>query len=150
MILDTLDRIGVYSNISPLMDKVREFLGTTDLSTLEPGKIELQGEDIFVNVNFQEARTRSQSPIEAHMEYIDIQIPISSDEEIGFISEAFLLNALVPYSKAKDVAFFPGMCDTYLNVKKGMFAVFLPGEGHAPAITEYGVMKLIIKIRKPC
>lgn len=150
MILDTLDRIGIYSNISPLMDKVKEFLGTADFSTLEPGRIELQGEDLFVNVSFQEAQTRSQSPIEAHREYIDIQIPISSDEEIGFISEAFLPKASVPYSKAKDVAFFPGMCDTYLNVKKGMFIVFFPGEGHAPAITEDGVTKMIIKIRKPC
>lgn len=150
MILDTLDRLERYGYISPLMDKVVEFFRTTDLSKLTPGRIVLQGDDLFVNVNRQDAQTRDEVPIEAHKEYIDIQVPISTDEEMGFISAAFMPAPSVPYSEQKDVAFYPGLCDTYLNVKKGMFTVFFPGEGHAPAITSTGVLKLIVKIRKSC
>ena len=150
MILDTLDRLEKYGNISPLMDKVLDFFQKTDLSTLEPGRIVLHGDDLFVNVNRQGALTRQEVPIEAHKEYIDIQVPISSDEEMGFISASFMPAPSVPYSAEKDVAFFPGQCDTYLNVRKGMFTVFFPGEGHAPAITKDGIIKLIVKIRKPC
>ena len=150
MILDTLDRLEKYGNISPLMDKVLDFFQKTDLSTLEPGRIVLQGDDLFVNVNRQGALTRQEVPIEAHKEYIDIQVPISSDEEMGFISASFMPAPSVPYSAEKDVAFYPGQCDTYLNVRKGMFTVFFPGEGHAPAITKDGIIKLIVKIRKPC
>ena len=150
MILDTIDRLGNYGYISPLMDKVLEFFRTTDLSTLVPGRIELQGDDLFVNVNRQDSQTRQEVPIEAHREYIDIQVPISCDEEMGFISAPFLPAPSKPYSAERDVAFYPGLCDTYLNVRKGMFTVFFPGEGHAPAITESGITKLIVKIRKPC
>jgi len=150
MILDTLDRLEKYGYISPLMDKVLDFFQKTDLSTLEPGRIVLLGDDLFVNVNRQGALTRQEVPIEAHKEYIDIQVPISSDEEMGFISASFMPAPSVPYSTEKDVAFFPGQCDTYLNVRKGMFTVFFPGEGHAPAITKDGIIKLIVKIRKPC
>lgn len=150
MILDTLDRLEKYGYISPLMDKVLDFFQKTDLSTLEPGRIVLQGDDLFVNVNRQGALTRQEVPIEAHKEYIDIQVPISSDEEMGFISASFMPAPSVPYSAEKDVAFFPDQCDTYLNVRKGMFTVFFPGEGHAPAITKDGIIKLIVKIRKPC
>ncbi|MBO7110856.1 MAG: YhcH/YjgK/YiaL family protein [Bacteroidaceae bacterium] len=150
MILDTLDRLGNYGYISPLMDKVLEFFRTTDLSTLVPGRIDLQGDDLFVNVNRQDAQTRQEVPIEAHREYIDIQVPISCDEEMGFISAPFLPAPSKPYSAERDVAFYPGLCETYLNVRKGMFTVFFPGEGHAPAITESGITKLIVKIRKPC
>ena len=150
MILDTLDRLEKYGYISPLMDKVLDFFQKTDLSTLEPGRIVLQGDDLFVNVNRQGALTRQQVPIEAHKEYIDIQVPISSDEEMGFISASLMPAPSVPYSAQKDVAFYPGLCDTYLNVRKGMFTVFFPGEGHAPAITKDGIIKLIVKIRKPC
>jgi YhcH/YjgK/YiaL family protein len=150
MILDTLDRLESYGYISPLMDKVLDFFRKTDLSTLEPGRIVLQGDDLFVNVNRQGAQTRQEVPIEAHKEYIDIQVPISSDEEMGFISASFMPAPSVPYSAEKDVAFFPGQCDAYLNVRKGMFTVFFPGEGHAPAITKDGILKLIVKIRKPC
>ena len=150
MILDTLDRLGNYGYISPLMDKVLEFFRTTDLSTLVPGRIDLQGDDLFVNVNRQDAQMRQEVPIEAHREYIDIQVPISCDEEMGFLSAPFLPAPSKPYSAERDVAFYPGLCETYLNVRKGMFTVFFPGEGHAPAITESGITKLIVKIRKPC
>ena len=150
MILDTLDRLESYGYISPLMGKVLEFFHTTDLSTLQPGRIVLQGDDLFVNVNRQGAQTRDEAPIEAHKEYIDIQVPISSDEEMGFISAPYMPAPSKPYSAEKDVAFYPGLCDTYLNVRKGMFTVFFPGEGHAPAITRDGILKLIVKIRKPC
>ena len=150
MILDTLDRLENYGYISPLMDKVVEFFRNTDLASLEPGRIVLQGDDLFVNVNRQGAQTHQQAPIEAHREYIDIQVPISCDEEMGFVSASFLPAPSVPYSDQKDVAFYPGLCDTYVNVRKGMFTVFFPGEGHAPAITKDGILKLIVKIRKPC
>ena len=150
MIFDTLDRLESYGYISPLMGKVLEFFHTTDLSTLQPGRIVLQGDDLFVNVNRQGAQTRDEAPIEAHKEYIDIQVPISSDEEMGFISAPYMPAPSKPYSAEKDVAFYPGLCDTYLNVRKGMFTVFFPGEGHAPAITRDGILKLIVKIRKPC
>ena len=150
MILDTLDRLEKYGYISPLMDKVLDFFKKTDLSTLTPGRIDLQDDDLFVNVNRQEAQTRDEALIEAHREYIDIQVPISSDEEMGFISAPFMPAPSKAYNADRDVAFDPGLCDTYLNVRKGMFVVFFPGEGHAPAITKDGILKLIVKIRKPC
>ena len=150
MILDTLDKLESYGFISPLMDNVTEFFRKTDLTSLQPGRIVLQGDDLFVNVNRQDAQTREQAPIEAHQQYIDIQVPISSDEEMGYVAAGFLPAPSVPYSGQKDVAFYPGLCDTYLNVRKGMFVVFFPGEGHAPAITERGILKLIVKMRKPC
>lgn len=150
MILDTLDRLECYGYISPMMDKVLDFFRKTDLTTLKPGRIDLQGDDLFVNVNRQDAQTRDEAPIEAHQEYIDIQVPISSDEEMGFISAPFMPAPSKAYNADRDVAFYPGLCDTYLNVRKGMFVVFFPGEGHAPAITRDGILKLIVKIRKPC
>ena len=150
MILDTIDRIGIYESISPFMEQVMKFLEETNLSTLAPGKINLQGDDLFVNVNKHKAQSRTEVPIEVHREYIDIQIPLSGNEEMGFVSGSFLSEARIPYSSDNDVAFYPGLCDTYVNVRQGMFTVFFPGEGHAPAITEKGITKLVIKIRKSC
>ena len=150
MILDSLDSLESYGYISPVMGKVIDFFRNTDLAALEPGRIALQGDDLFVNVNRQGAQTRDEAPIEAHRDYIDIQVPISCDEEMGYVSAAFLPAPSVKYSEQKDVAFYPGLCHTYLSVRKGMFVVFFPGEGHAPAITESGILKLIVKIRKPC
>jgi YhcH/YjgK/YiaL family protein len=150
MILDTLDNLKKYAYLSPLMDKVLEFFKNTDLSALQTGRIALQGDDLFVNVNRQGAQSRDEAPIEAHREYIDIQVPISADEEMGYIADSFMPDPKIPYNADRDVTFYSGKCDTYLNVRKGMFVVFFPGEGHAPAITKDGIFKLIVKIRKSC
>ncbi len=150
MILDTIDRLGNYSWISPYMDKVLRFISETNLATLEPGRIEIDSDNVFVNVNRQDALTRQDARIEAHREYIDIQIPVSCNEEMGFTSAQYLGAPSVPYSSTKDVEFYPGLCDTYLNVRQGMFTVFFPGEGHAPGITQDGILKIIVKIRRSC
>lgn len=147
MILDTLDRLRVYEWISPLMGKVIEFISRNDLNSLEPGKIVLDGDNLFVNVNVQGAQSRDVVPIESHVRYLDIQIPVSADEEMGYVAESMLPAPSEAYNEEKDVAFYPGLCDTYLNVRKGMFVIFYPGEGHAPAITENGIRKLVIKVR---
>lgn len=148
MILDSLDRLACYGQISPLLDKVLDFLKNTDLKTLKPGRITIQGDDLFVNVNCQDAKTREEAPIESHREYIDIQIPVTCDEEMGYQPQSFNSPVTVPYDSQKDVAFHEGLCDTYVNVRKGMFVVFFPGEGHAPGIVNSSILKLIIKIRK--
>lgn len=150
MILDSIDRLSCYDGISPLMDKVLDYLKQTELSSLKPGRIDLQGEDLFVNVNLQDPKTRDAAPIEAHRDYIDIQIPISIDEEIGYQSLDSNLKVSVPYDESRDIIFYEGLCDTYLKVRKGMFVVFFPGEGHAPGIVDRSILKIIIKIRRTC
>lgn len=148
MILDTLDRLEEYVGTIPYLDRIGEFLSKTDLAGLKEGRIELSGADLFVNVNFQKPQTRAQVPVEVHRKYIDIQIPISCDEEMGFVSGTFLGETSADYVEENDVEFHKGPADTYLNVRKGMFVVFYPGEGHAPAITPGGIHKIVIKIRQ--
>ncbi len=148
MILDTLDNIQKYQTINPLMDKVLDYIAKTDLAALQSGKIIIHGEELFINVGIQDAKERSEAPLESHMEYIDIQIPISCDEEMGYTPNNLLSQPSVEYDSNKDVAFYPGLSDTYIMVRKGMFVIFFPGEGHAPAITPNGIHKLIIKMKK--
>lgn len=150
MILDSIDRLACYGRVIPMIDRIVDFLDNTDLDSLEPGRIDLQGSDLYVNVNLQKSKTRAEAPIESHSEYIDIQIPISRDEEMGYSSLSYSHPVSVPYDADKDIAFYEGACDSYLNVRKGMFVVFFPGEGHAPGIVDSDILKIIIKVRKPC
>ena len=147
MLLDRLENIGKYRDCIPMLDKVMEFFDRTDFSALKPGRIVLDGDNLYVNVQFINPQTREQAPLESHVDYIDIQVPVSADEEMGFTPGCLLAPASVPYDRTKDVAFYPGLSDTYLQVRKGMFTVFFPGEGHAPAITSEGVFKFIVKIK---
>lgn len=147
MITDSLDRLGDYKEISPLMPQVISFISGTDLSRLKPGRVVLQGDDLFVNVDVISPRTRSEALVESHVRYIDIQIPLTSDEEMGYMPHSMLPEPSVPYDGSRDAAFYPNVCDNWLQVHRGMFAVFFPGEGHAPAVTPVKAVKLVIKIR---
>lgn len=147
MILDTVDRLSFYEGMHPLMGKVIQFLQETDLNSLEPGRIVLQGDELFVNVNLVQPLEREKARIEVHRQYIDIQIPVTSDEEMGYTSASFLGKESQPYSPDIEAAFHSGQSHTWLQVKKGMFVVFFPGEGHAPAVTPVTMKKIVVKIK---
>lgn len=147
MILDTVDRLSSYEGMHPLMGKVIQFLNETELDSLEPGRIVLQGDDLFVNVNMVQPLAREDARIEVHRKYIDIQIPITGNEEMGYTSESFLEAESQPYDPEIEAGFHGGQSHTWLQVRKGMFVVFFPGEGHAPAVTPVPLKKIVVKIK---
>lgn len=146
MIVDTLENLGKYEGMNPLFPKVVEFLKTHDLSTLEVGKIELKGNDLFIKVAQAKPKTKEQAKIEAHKNFLDIQIPVSGTEVMGYTPLKDCKDA-TPYNAEKDVLFFGGLAESYLTIKPGMFAIFFPQDGHAPGVTPDGLKKVIVKVR---
>ena len=144
MILDSLDNLEIYASLNPLFGKAIEYLKNTDLNALEVGKVKLQGDDLVVNISEVEPKEKEDAKLETHIKYIDIQIPLSGDEIMGYTAKNDLPDA--EYDAEKDVTFYEGLADSYVNVKKGMFTIFFPQDGHAPAITKVGLMKIIVKI----
>ncbi len=144
MILDSLDNLETYASLNPLFGKAIEYLKNTDLNALEVGKVKLQGDDLVVNISEVEPKEKEDAKLETHIKYIDIQIPLSGDEIMGYTAKNDLPDA--EYDAEKDVTFYEGLADSYVNVKKGMFTIFFPQDGHAPAITKVGLKKIIVKI----
>ncbi len=147
MVVDTLDNLGKYASLNPLFAQAVEFLQSNDLQAMEVGKTELKGKDLVVNVAQTAPKTKEQAKLETHNEFIDIQIPLSGTEIIGYTAAQDCVPADAPYSSANDITFFDGLADTYLTVKPGMFAIFFPQDGHAPGITPDGVKKIIVKVK---
>lgn len=147
MVIDKLEHIGKYVSLHPLFAQVAEFLKSCDLKNLEVGKTELKGKELWVNVAQTQPKTSEQARLEAHQEYIDIQIPLSGDEIMGYTPVQDCLSVSTPYNAEKDIVFFEGPAESYITVKPGMFAIFFPQDGHAPGITPDGVKKIIVKIK---
>ena len=146
MILDTLDNLHKYASLNPLFPKAIEFLTNTDLSSLPLGRNEIMGDEIFANVMEVQPHTKEEIPVEAHRKYIDIQVPISADEVMGYTPLEELPEC--EYSEANDVALYPVglLAANYVNVKRSMFTIFYPQDGHAPAVTPVPVKKIIVKV----
>lgn len=84
MVIDKLENIEKYVSLNPLFAQAVEFLKSRDLNTLELGKTELKGKDLLVNVTETKPKTKEQARLETHRDFIDIQIPLSGTEIMGY------------------------------------------------------------------
>jgi YhcH/YjgK/YiaL family protein len=146
MVLDLLENIELYEALNPHFSKVVDFLQNTDLSALPLGRNEICGDAVYANVMEVKPKSKDEAFIEIHRRYIDIQIPLSSDETMGYTPIGELPEA--DYDCAGDAAVYPvGMlARDYFNVHKGEFTIFFPQDGHAPAITAAPLKKVVIKV----
>ena len=146
MIIDTLNNFEKYISINPLFEEVAKFLCENDLATLEEGKYEIKGKDLFVNVTTAKGRTKEEAVLETHNVMLDIQIPLSCDETYGYTPREDLPEA--EYNEAKDITKIPGLASqSYVTCRPGMFAVFFPQDGHAPCIAPQDIKKVIFKVK---
>ena len=146
MILDSLENLKNYVSLNTNFEKVVEFIANNKLADLPLGRNEIMGDAVFANVMEVKPRTKDEAPLEIHRRYIDIQIPISADELMGYTPLAEL--PAPDYIEADDYALYPvGMeARDYFNVKNDQFVVFFPQDGHAPAITAVPLKKVVFKV----
>ncbi len=153
MIIDDLKVFDRYVGLNPLFAAVADFLATTDLSSLPTGITHIQGDDLYINVQEAPVKTRSEARFETHRRMIDIQIPISGDEEHGWAPSYLLPEA--PYNEKTDMTLHDpalpqtpeDVATTYYTLRRGQFAIYFPTDGHAPAVTPTGLRKAIIKVK---
>lgn len=145
MIIDTLDNIGKYESLNPLFKVVTEFLQAHKPDSLPVGQVVLRENDLWINTVETGAKTREAARLETHDRMIDIQIPLTGEEEMGYCPRAVLAPA--PYDPSDDISFYEEKPLAYFKLQPGMFAVFFPEDGHAPAITPTGLKKIIVKVR---
>lgn len=146
MILDRIENLSNYASINPLFAKVVEYMKATDIKAQPEGKVIIEGNDLFVNYSVAKGKSIEAACIETHDRMIDIQIPLSCTETIGYTPRTIL--PVSPYNQEKDVTFYEGRAQTYIDVHPGEFAIFFPQDGHAPCVSEeQQIKKVIFKIK---
>lgn len=113
MVVDTLENLEKYASLNPLFAQAIEFLKSHDLHAMEVGKTELKGADLVVNIAQTTPKAKEQAKLETHNEFIDIQIPLSGTEVMGYTPGKDCVPADAPYNAEKDITFFEGLAETY-------------------------------------
>lgn len=146
MVLDRIENFEKYLSLNPNFVKAMEFLQNSNLQDLPLGRNEICGDMVFANVVEAKSKSKSEAPIEIHRKYIDVHVPLSGDELIGYTPLAELPYA--EFVEADDAALYPLSLSArdYFNVRRGEFAIFFPQDGHAPAITPTPLKKIILKV----
>jgi YhcH/YjgK/YiaL family protein len=148
MILDKLTNSGLYESVHPRFKKAFDFLNSTDLAQIPLGKIELEGSDLVVNIVEVDGKTVDDARMETHNNFIDIQVPVSQIETMGWKPTADLKEITQPYNSEKDLTFFADKAYNMLQIHPLEFAIFFPEDGHQPGIAQGKLKKIIVKVRR--
>lgn len=146
MILDDLNELGWYRGVLPGIAAVERFLKASPLAGLTLGKHEIDGVRLWAGVSDETGRGRDGAVLEAHRRYADIQIALTPGEWIGWSPLAHCRDVKQEYDPARDLVFFRGAPETWFELPPGRFALFLPGDVHAPLAGTGPVRKVVFKL----
>jgi biofilm protein TabA len=146
MILDVLEHLPQYHPLAKGFKKAAEFLLRQDLNLLTDGRHEIDGERTYAMVYRSVGRTRESARLEAHRQYIDIQVVLAGLDNIGWKSVSQCSEADGDYIEQRDVRFYLDEPEVWLPVKPGTFAIFFPGDAHMPSISAGFIDKIVVKV----
>lgn len=148
MILDKLENADNYFDCVPGLERFIDFWKDNDLEEMPACKIRLDGNDFVININDFKGKEEADCRMEAHRDYLDIQIPLTDDEEMGWKAQVDCCDITSEYNEQKDVEFYGDKATAKFLVPAGHFAVFFPQDAHQPGIApgkEY--RKIIVKVK---
>ncbi len=145
MIFDMLSNCQFYKDITARLDIAFDYLTSTDLASLPIGRIDLDGEHVYVLVQEYLTKRPDQGFWEAHRRYLDVQYIHSGCERI----DVALLNTmkLGEYAPERDFQALTGT-GSPLNMVAGSFAIFFPQDAHMPGLAcgmQLQVKKIVVK-----
>lgn len=146
MILDRLPLAARYASLHPGFAAAFRFLRETNLAVLAPGRHELDGARLYANHDLRTGVGRAGAVLEAHRRYIDVQYTLAGEERIGWRALADCSSPRAGYDDARDIVFFDGPPESWVEVPPGSFAIFFPEDAHAPLAGTGPLDKVIVKV----
>ena len=146
MIIDILKNSAVAESLHTAFKQVFDYVKTHDLTKYDLGKIELDGERVFINITEVQGKERNDAILETHNNYIDIQFPLVGEETYAWESRSLLSRPNEAYNEKDDITFYPDKASVYFKLTPGKFAIFFPEDGHAPCIGQGKIKKAIAKV----
>lgn len=133
--------------LHPRIATAFEFIKTHPLSQIEHSRVEIDGDNLYINIGDNELIKAERRSIEIHKKYIDLHIPLSGVEIIGWRSSLVLEKVDKAYDELLDFALYKDIPTTYITLHPGEFLLATPQDGHAPLIGSGNLVKAVVKIK---
>lgn len=132
------------------LDKLLETFGPEELASAGPGRHEVDGEAVYVNIACYETGPRQEKTPEAHDRYADVHIMLRGIEAIGISARAGQKVEKDLRETEDAVLYSTGMEDErQVVLREGELLVCLPGDIHRPGCRVDGaqtIKKAILKV----
>lgn len=144
MIYDTLNHVRAYKGLSKNLDRALDFLAgyTPDA----PGRIEIDGENVYATLSRPLFRELDDGRWEAHRRYIDIHVDYADGEAIG-VKPLTAVDSWEAYDEAKDCMLSSESGEgTLVRMAKDSFLITFPWDAHKPLLGSGEGKKLVVKV----
>lgn len=131
-------------------DKAFRYLNDIEPDELEPGRHDIDGDNLYASVSGYMTKDPEGARYEAHRQYADIQYVLAGRELIGLAPASGLEKMLEVYDPEKDIEFMTVRQPVMLSAVPGRLFLFFPGELHCPGLKDGDnspVKKVVIKVR---
>lgn len=147
MIVSNLQNSQRVESLHPLFKRLFDYVKTHDLLHAELGRIEIEGDALFINNVNPECVPADKQVLEVHHDYIDVHILLEGAERIGWKAIEDVTDETKPYEKEGDCALYADAPTTFVDLLPGQFAIVYPEDPHAPVIGKGKIRKLIAKVK---
>lgn len=133
MILDKLENAAHYAAIHEGIVKAIKAAGALRADAYSKGRVEVEGDDVYLNCAEYDTHERAGALTEAHRDYLDVMVMIEGCETVYVKRTDALQNVTRPYDPNIDALLADTDADCYaVRLVKGDFLVLFPEDAHAP------------------
>ncbi len=147
MIISNLQHSERIEPLHPLFKKAFDYIKSHDLLHTPCGRIEIEGDRLFINNANPNLVSADAQVLEMHRKYIDIHVLLEGEETIGWKAVEDIANETKPYDATADCALFAEPAQVYATLRPGQFMIVWPEDPHAPVIGTGKVRKIIVKVK---
>lgn len=147
MIIADLNQSQRYENLHRAFAGIFDYVKKHDLLKEPLGKIEIDGENVFIINSEPECLSKESQVLEYHKKYLDIHILLSGQETIGWKNLSDCVNEKKAFDDENDYGLFDDKPTAYITLNPNQFAVVYPEDAHAPIIGEGKIRKLVVKVK---
>lgn len=144
------DDITIYPEA---IQKAVRYLKEHDLAAHEPGRFELDGDRMILQVLDQTTKVREELRPEVHRKYVDVQfLAAGGPERIGWYPDLGDNEIEEELLEARDIIFYknnPAAAESMIEMRPGSYAAFFPSDVHIPAICcgeAAAIRKIVVKV----
>jgi YhcH/YjgK/YiaL family protein len=149
MIVSNIENSNRIESLHPLFKQLFDYVKSHDMLHTPLGRIDIKGDELFINNNNPECKKREDQVLELHHQYIDIQILLEGCETIGWkaADELNEESVISPYNEKEDYALYNDTPTTFFDIYPRQFVIFYPEDAHAPIIGEGKIRKMVAKVK---
>lgn len=147
MILTNLKDCRRYEAIHPLFKQLFDFISTHNLLEMPIGRIEIDGDNLFINNSEPECISQEEQLLEVHRKYTDVHILLEGNERIGWSALENVKNISKQYDETGDFMFYNDRPTSWIDLTPGQIFIAFPEDPHAPIVGKGKIRKAIAKLK---